>query len=201
MLAISTILCLLVCAAVPTSNALNPISAFRREKPPPRVREPMPMSALMQHTNTTDLEMGYSMLNDCLAINSKLWMLKGIKRILFHTSSVDEIRDLMDRCSRIAQRRKKELHKLRKLSPNVSAKFEDPNPISNAMNDVIKEKVMREMMDRGVNFDLNFALTQVQGTRLVVASCRGMIPYEVNEERRAWLEDCALEYEALRKDV
>ena len=147
------------------------------------------------------LEQGYTILDSIFGTMSRLWMLKGLKRILLHHGSVREIQVVMNESISMAQRKQKEMRRLRRLTPAVTKEFIDDNPLNNALTDIVKDKIVGELMLPTNQFDIHFALIQIQASRIVVATCRGLMKFEPNDDRIQWLEDTASEYEAFRKSV
>ena len=126
-----------------------------------------------------------------------------LRRLTLSNRPVDEIRDLADRiCASGSSRRGELAGGLRGLSPAVTGSHRaPPNPLGRAIGDVAKWSIVSELMERGDEFNLNFALLQVTLTGVIAATARALRSFEVNERRREWLAEVADEYEAFRLEL
>lgn len=152
-----------------------------------------------------DLRMGYDLLGNILGGQGTMWLLPIVRTLTFSARTVPEIKDLTKKISVSGNLRRKELKELRKLSPDVSDKFVNENPDSNpmgrAVGEVMKWSIIGDMTDRGREFNLNFVLLQISGTRMIAATAMALVPFEKNEKRKAWLKEVADEYLALRREL
>ena len=97
--------------------------------------------------------------------------------------------------------RRRELTKLRKLSPDVSDKFiseKEDVPFGKAIGESVKWRIIGDMADRTRDFDLNFILLQIAACQLISSTAKALIPFENNKARRSWLKDIEKEYKLLR---
>ena len=102
--------------------------------------------------------------------------------------------------------RRRQLRELRQLPPDVSAKFESPraqedNPFGKAIGNVMAHSIMGDLIDRSMEFDLNWVLLQISTTRMIAATAKAMMSFEANAERREWLKEVAKEYLNMRNEL
>jgi hypothetical protein len=157
--------------------------------------EPAP-SASAAHQ---DLLMGYELLANTLADESKLGALKWLKTLTL-SGPVDEVRTTMDALSKACKQRAKELEDLRKLAPDVTAEPAARSPIGDAITSVATEAGKHEMLGNSA-FDLRFMLLQAQATRMISAMATAIAKYEPNSKRQKWLLEVAREYEGYRDNI
>ena len=94
------------------------------------------------------------------------------------------------------------MRQLRKLSPDVSAKSEQrEDPSGKAIGNVVTYSVVGDLIDRSTEFDLNWVLLQITTTRVIAATARAMVGFEVNKERKRWLKEVAKEYSDIRREL
>ncbi len=147
-----------------------------------------------------DLLVGYDLLADTLADESRLGTLDLFKTLTLNAPN-DAVAKLMHTLSDASKRRASELTRLRRLSPDVSAKPATASPIGDAITDVAKEFGKSEMLSRSGGFDVRFVLLQAQATRMVAAMATATARFDPNAERKAWLLSLAAEYEGYRRDL
>ena len=58
-----------------------------------------------------------------------------------------------------------------------------------------------DLIDRSTDFDLNWVLLQISTTRMIAATAKAMMSFEVNTERRTWLKEVAKEYSDMRNEL
>ena len=151
-------------------------------------------------TTHQDLLMGYTLLENTLNDESKLWALKILKKLTFRATA-DEVSSTMDRISTSASQRKKELKALRKLLPDVTGTPIKMSSIGDAITSAAKEVGTDEMLDKTIAFNLRFMILQAQATRMVSAMAAAIAKYDTNDERQKWLEIVSAEYEGYRDDI
>ncbi|MGH0030561.1 MAG: hypothetical protein ACQGVC_12270 [Myxococcota bacterium] len=146
-----------------------------------------------------DLRIGYQLLADTLADESRLRLLKLFKTITFR-GPVEEVGATMDTLARASKQRAKELAELRELAPDVTGRPAKSSPVGDAIQAVAKEAGKDEMMD-GDGFNLRFMLLQAQATRMVAAMAEAIAVHDPNARRQAWLHEVAAEYEGHRDEI
>lgn len=144
-----------------------------------------------------DLLIGYGLLADTLADESRLGTLDTFKTLMFDAPN-DSIAKQMETLSDASKRRAAQLSKLRQREPRVTAKPAEDSAIGDAITDVAKEFGKSEMLSRKGGFDVRFVLVQAQATRMVAAMAKATARFDPNPERKAWLKDLAAEYEGYR---
>jgi hypothetical protein len=157
--------------------------------------EPAPSAS----TAHQDLLMGYELLANTLADESKLNALEILKTLTL-SGPVEEVRTTMDVLSKACKQRAKELEDLRKLAPDVTAEPATRSPIGDAITSVATEAGKDEMLGDSA-FDLRFMLLQAQATRMISAMASAIAKYEPNAKRQKWLLEVAGEYEGYRDDI
>jgi hypothetical protein len=169
--------------------ALSVVLAGCETEPPP-----CEQTADQKHE---DLLIGYQILTDTLADESKLNLLKIFKRIVAG-GTVDEVESLMERLSNSANDRGGELKKLRELDPAVTGKPATNSPIGDAITGLAKEAGTKEMLEDEPGYGLRALLLQAQATRMVSAICLAIAEFDPSSDRQAWLKAVSEEYEAHR---
>jgi hypothetical protein len=154
----------------------------------------------MTEKSHQDLLVGYSLLSDVLADESKLRLLEVFKKLTLDAPN-DAIGDIMSKLSETSDKRAEELEKLRGLVPDVSRKPKDTSPVGDAINDVAKDLGQSDMMSRKGGFDVRFVLIQAQATRMVAAMATAIARFEPREDRKRWLRRLAHEYEGYRAQL
>lgn len=147
-----------------------------------------------------DLLIGYTLLADTLAEESRLGTLDFFKTLMFDAPN-DAIGKIMKTLSDTSKQRASELSKLRRLAPDVSQKPTKDSPIGEAITAVAKEFGKSEMLSRSGGFDVRFVLVQAQATRMVAAMATATARFDPNAERKTWLRHLAAEYERYRGDL
>ena len=61
--------------------------------------------------------------------------------------------------------------------------------------------IVGDLIDRSTDFDLNWVLLQISTARMIAATAKAMMSFEVNAERRAWLKEVAKEYSDMRNEL
>ena len=61
--------------------------------------------------------------------------------------------------------------------------------------------IVGDLIDRSTDFDLNWVLLQISTTRMIAATAKAMMSFEVNVERRAWLKEVAKEYSDMKNEL
>lgn len=158
-------------------------------------------TTILQYSHHQDLLMGYTLLDDTLKDEGMLRALKVMKRLTLRFTA-DEVSETMDRISASAKRRRSELRELRSShSPDVQGKPTSTSPIGDAIKAMAKDAGTGEMLSRSIAFNVRFAVLQAQATRMVSAIAKAVAAYEVSDERKAWLMEVAVEYEAYRDEI
>jgi hypothetical protein len=152
---VPAVVCVCVLAVLPL------LSACESKEPPPCTP-----TADQKHE---DLLVGYQILTDTLADESKLNLLKIFKKIVAG-GTVDEVEDLMERLADSASDRGAELKKLRELGPSVTGKPANSSPVGDAITALAKEAGEKEMLDDDPTYGLRALLLQAQATRMVASS-------------------------------
>ena len=147
-----------------------------------------------------DLLIGYQILTDTLADESKLNLLKIFKKIVAG-GTVDEVEDFMERIAKSASDRGAELKKLRELKPSVTGKPAHSSPIGDSITALAKEAGGEEMLEDDPSYGLRALLLQAQATRMVASISLAIAEFDTNADRQAWLKAVAEEYEAHRDVV
>jgi len=165
-----------------------------------RFTEPSQPSAASV-SSQEDLLIGYEILSDTLSDESQLGLLNLFKTLTF-SGPVAEVDEILKTVRDASKKHSKELEKLRKLAPDVSAAPAANSPIGDAITAVAKEIGTDEMIHkRGGEFNVRFILLQAQATRMVAAIATAIAKFDPNAERQAWLESVATEYEAYRDEM
>jgi hypothetical protein len=192
----SVVLAEVGCDRPPKSESASSASAKSEPAPSASAKtEPAPSASAAQQ----DLLMGYELLADALADESKLDTLKFLKTLTLK-GPADEVRKKMDVISKASEQRGEELEELRKLAPNVTAKPARRSPIGDAITSIAEEAGKDEMLGDS-DFDLRFLLLQAQATRMIAAMATAIAKYEPNAKRKKWLTEVAREYEGYRNDI
>jgi hypothetical protein len=163
-------------------------------------RSPPVASAGLSASRQQDLLIGYGLLADTLADESRLGTLDLFKTLMLDAPN-DAIAQLMKTLSDASKQRAAELSKLRRLTPNVSGKPAEDSAIGDAITAVAKEFGKSEMLSRSGGFDVRFVLVQAQATRMVAAMATATARFDPNPERKTWLKSLASEYEGYRGDL
>ena len=159
------------------------------------------------HTKCRELLQGYDLLGNILGGQSKNWLLPYLRALTFSSRPVDEVKKLTEKISTSGTERRKQLQQLRKLSPDVSAKFvpakfeQREDPFGKAIGNVVTYSVVGDLIDRSTDFDLNWVLLQITTARVIAATASAMVGFEVNKERQRWLKDVAKEYSDIRNEL
>ena len=149
---------------------------------------------------------GYDLLGTILGGQGHSWMLPYLRILTFSSRPVDEVKDMARKISASGSERRRQLRQLRQLSPDVSAKFVAPkaqqdNPFGKAIGNVMAYSIVGDLIDRSTDFDLNWVLLQISTARMIAATAKAMMSFEVNAERRAWLKEVAKEYSDMRNEL
>ena len=147
-----------------------------------------------------DLLVGFNLLADTLADESKLGLLNFFKKITFR-GSVEEVDELISTISAASGERAGELEKLRKLEPVVTGRPERSSAIGDAITTLAKDVGADEMLDHDESFDIRFLLLQAQATRMVAVIAAAVSEFDTNQERKDWLMIVAKQYEDYRHDI
>ena len=149
---------------------------------------------------------GYDLLGTILGGQGHGWMLPYLRILTFSSRPVDEVKHMARKISISGTERRRQLRDLRRLSPDVSAKFVAPkgrqdNPFGKAIGNVMAYSIVGDLIDRSTDFDLNWVLLQISTTRMIAATAKAMMSFEVNVERRAWLKEVAKEYSDMKNEL
>ena len=147
-----------------------------------------------------ELLVGFNLLADTLADESKLGLLNFFKKITFR-GSVEEIDELISIISAASGERAGELEKLRKLEPSVTGRPERSSAIGDAITTLAKDVGEDEMLDRDGSFGIRFLLLQAQATRMIAVIAAAVSEFDTNKERKDWLMVVAKQYEDYRHDI
>ena len=163
----------------------------------PAAPEPCLQSADDRHQ---ELLIGFNLLADTLADESKLGLLNIFKKITFR-GSVEEVDELISTISAASGERAGELEKLRKLEPVVIGRPERSSAIGDAITTLAKDVGEDEMLDRDESFGIRFLLLQAQATRMVAVIAAAVSEFDTNRERKDWFEDVSKQYEGFRHEI
>lgn len=145
-----------------------------------------------------DLLIGYELLQETLGTEGGLGLLRVFKKITFHPAA-DDIQDFMKKIGHASRERGKELEKLRKLPPDVSAK--PPPGIGDAIQSAVTEAGKHDTLHPDGSFSVRFVFLQAQATRMVNVIASQTAAIESNAERRKWLTTVAAEYEGYHDEL
>ena len=122
--------------------------------------------------------------------------------LTFSSRPVDEV-TRPAKISATGTDRRGQLRQLRKLSPAVSAKCKQQgdDPFGEAIGNAVTYSVFGDLIDRSADFDLNWVLLQITTTRMISATARAMVGFEVSKERKRWLKEVAKEYSGIRNEL
>ena len=155
------------------------------------------------NSNKQDLLMGYDLLSNLFNGESSLWVVPIARRLTFGHQLQPVTKTILQKLSTSGAKRRRQLKKLRRLSPSVSDKFVDlhPNPLAESIGKNLAWKAMADLSDRSVKGELNFELVHLTSIRLVALTAASLLEFECNEDRRAWLQDVAEEYDSYRDEI
>lgn len=147
-----------------------------------------------------DLLIGYTLLADTLADESRLRTLDIFKTLMFDAPN-DAVAKLMKTLSEASEKRGSQLARLRQQAPRVSGKPAEESAIGDAIGEIAKDIGKMELLSRKGGFDVRFVLVQAQATRMVSAIAKATARFDPNPERKTWLKELASEYEGYRRDL
>ena len=154
-------------------------------------------------SGSSELLMGYDLLANLFAGQSTLRFAPLTRRLTFGHALLWETKAVMKIMSQKGRQRLKELKKLRQLYPKVTKKFVDPNP-SKLVEEIGKNvayKVVKDLTNRGPEFDLDFAVVQMATHRIIASTAKGTLEFETNPERRLWLQEISEEHKQVRAEL
>ena len=190
-----------------TKHIFTPASALAKTKSKSCADVLSSSSATVDAQNECrHLLQGYDLLGTILSGQGHSWMLPYLRILTFSSRPVDEVKHMARKISISGTERRRQLRDLRQLSPDVSAKFVAPkgrqdNPFGKAIGNVMAYSIVGDLIDRSTDFDLNWVLLQISTTRMIAATAKAMMSFEVNTERRAWLKEVAKEYSDMRNEL
>lgn len=142
---------------------------------------------------------GYGLLAESLSAEGALNWLFLMREVTLQGPQ-KEVGHLMKRISKISRQRVKELERLRKLAPNVTAP-PPPSPLGDAIQNAAKGLGTKEMIFSDQTFDMRFLFLQAQATRMIAVIAEETAKIDPNQERKVWLAELSKEYEALREEI
>lgn len=158
-----------------------------------------PMQAETAVEKRDDLLIGYDLLAQSLGSEAQLKYLLWLRELTLQGPG-KEVERLMTEISKNSSKRADELEKLRKLSPEATAK-PPPSPIGNAIQATAQWDGTKEMLFPDGEFGMRFMFLQAQATRMISVIAEETANVDPNKERQKWLQAVAKEYEDYREQL
>ncbi len=146
-----------------------------------------------------DLLIGYNLLSEALSAEGHLKYLLWLREVTLQ-GPAKEVERLMTTIYEASDKRTGELEKLRKLSPEATAK-PPPSPIGNAIQAAAQWDGTKEMLFPDGEFGMRFVFLQAQATRMISVIAEQTAKIDPNAERKKWLDTVGKEFEGYREQL